>query len=51
MHWREMGPKDKVKDDGPPEDAYVANALYTRLCERPFVCTVTLMEPWGMEFV
>ncbi|MFS7986818.1 hypothetical protein Hanom_Chr11g01014671 [Helianthus anomalus] len=40
MHWREMGPKDTVKDDGPPEDAYVANALYTRLCRRPFVCTV-----------
>ncbi|MFS7972495.1 hypothetical protein Hanom_Chr09g00845491 [Helianthus anomalus] len=40
MHWRGMGPKDKVKDDGPPEDAYVANALYTRLCGRPFVCTV-----------
>ncbi|MFS7970330.1 hypothetical protein Hanom_Chr09g00819771 [Helianthus anomalus] len=35
MHWREMGPKDKVKDDGPPEDAYVANALYTRLCGCP----------------
>ncbi|MFS7939771.1 hypothetical protein Hanom_Chr05g00455871 [Helianthus anomalus] len=40
MHWKEMGPKDKVKDDGPPEDAYVANALYTRLCGCPFECTV-----------
>ncbi|MFS7955123.1 hypothetical protein Hanom_Chr07g00638941 [Helianthus anomalus] len=40
MHWREMGPKDKVKDDGPPEDVYVANALYKRLCGRPFVCVV-----------
>ncbi|KAM0063113.1 hypothetical protein Hdeb2414_s0003g00087281 [Helianthus debilis subsp. tardiflorus] len=35
-----MGPKDKVKDDGPPEDAFVANALYTRLCGRPFECRV-----------
>ncbi|KAJ0833689.1 hypothetical protein HanRHA438_Chr16g0735451 [Helianthus annuus] len=40
MQWREMGPKDKVKDDGPPKDAYVANALYTRLCGHPFECTV-----------
>ncbi|MFS7939514.1 hypothetical protein Hanom_Chr05g00452671 [Helianthus anomalus] len=40
IHWREMGPKDNVKDDGPPKDAYVANALYTRLCGRPFVCMV-----------
>ncbi|MFS7935477.1 hypothetical protein Hanom_Chr05g00403951 [Helianthus anomalus] len=24
----------------PPKDAYVANALYTTLCGRPFVCTV-----------
>ncbi|KAJ0648391.1 hypothetical protein HanOQP8_Chr15g0569681 [Helianthus annuus] len=40
MHWREMGPKDKVKDDGPPKDAYVANALDMRLCGCPFECTV-----------
>ncbi|KAJ0539783.1 hypothetical protein HanHA300_Chr08g0290381 [Helianthus annuus] len=40
MYWKEMGPKEKVKDDGPPEDAYVANALYTKLCGRPFECTV-----------
>ncbi|MFS7939484.1 hypothetical protein Hanom_Chr05g00452321 [Helianthus anomalus] len=35
-----MGPKDNVKDDGPPKYAYVVNALYTRLCGRPFECTV-----------
>ncbi|MFS7939580.1 hypothetical protein Hanom_Chr05g00453461 [Helianthus anomalus] len=40
MQWREMGPKDKVKDDGPPKDAYVANALFKRLCECPSECTV-----------
>ncbi|MFS7949603.1 hypothetical protein Hanom_Chr06g00573541 [Helianthus anomalus] len=37
-----MGPKDKVKDDGPPQDAYVANALYKRLCEYPSECMVIL---------
>ncbi|KAJ0701401.1 hypothetical protein HanOQP8_Chr10g0378951 [Helianthus annuus] len=40
MYRKEMGPKEKVKDEGPPEDAYVANALYTKLCGRPFECTV-----------
>ncbi|MFS7902765.1 hypothetical protein Hanom_Chr01g00015111 [Helianthus anomalus] len=40
MHWRDMGPKDKVKDESPQEDTYIANALYTRLCGRPFECTV-----------
>ncbi|MFS7998086.1 hypothetical protein Hanom_Chr12g01149531 [Helianthus anomalus] len=40
MHWREMGAEDKVKDEGPSEDAFVANALYTRLCGHPFDCTV-----------
>ncbi|MFS7910881.1 hypothetical protein Hanom_Chr02g00111401 [Helianthus anomalus] len=40
MHWMDMGLKDKVKDDSPPEDAYIANALYTRLCDRPFERTV-----------
>ncbi|KAJ0611431.1 hypothetical protein HanHA300_Chr01g0015731 [Helianthus annuus] len=40
MYWREKGPKDKVKDDGPSEDAYVSNVLYTKLCGRPFECTV-----------
>ncbi|MFS7949605.1 hypothetical protein Hanom_Chr06g00573561 [Helianthus anomalus] len=37
-----MGPKDNVKDDGPPQDAYVANALYKRLCEYPSECMVIL---------
>ncbi|MFS8007048.1 hypothetical protein Hanom_Chr14g01256361 [Helianthus anomalus] len=40
MQWREMRPKDKVQDEAPPKDAYVSNALYTRLCGRPFVCMV-----------
>ncbi|MFS8021321.1 hypothetical protein Hanom_Chr16g01426011 [Helianthus anomalus] len=40
MHWREIGPKDKVKDEDPPKDAYVANALYTKLCGHPSECTV-----------
>ncbi|KAJ0515378.1 hypothetical protein HanHA300_Chr10g0379921 [Helianthus annuus] len=40
MYWKEKGPKDKVKDDGPSEDAYVSNALYTKLCGRPFECTI-----------
>ncbi|KAF5786019.1 hypothetical protein HanXRQr2_Chr10g0435651 [Helianthus annuus] len=40
MHRREKGPKDKVRDDGPSKDAYVSNALYTKLCGRPFECTV-----------
>ncbi|KAL9992405.1 hypothetical protein Hdeb2414_s1177g00989371 [Helianthus debilis subsp. tardiflorus] len=42
MQWREVGPKDKVKDDGPPKDAYVGNALYKRLCECPSEYTVIL---------
>ncbi|KAJ0622679.1 hypothetical protein HanIR_Chr01g0023381 [Helianthus annuus] len=40
MHWMEKGPKDKVKDEGPSEDAYVSNALYTKMCGHPFECTV-----------
>ncbi|KAM0020473.1 hypothetical protein Hdeb2414_s0025g00667521 [Helianthus debilis subsp. tardiflorus] len=40
MHLREKGPKDKVRDDGPSEDAYMPNALYTRLCGYPFESTV-----------
>ncbi|MFS7948093.1 hypothetical protein Hanom_Chr06g00555911 [Helianthus anomalus] len=40
MQWREMGPKDKVSDDGPPKDAYVENDLFKRLCERPSECSV-----------
>ncbi|MFS8024720.1 hypothetical protein Hanom_Chr16g01466721 [Helianthus anomalus] len=35
-----MGPKDKVQDEAPPTDAYVANALYAKLCGHPFVCIV-----------
>ncbi|MFS8017727.1 hypothetical protein Hanom_Chr15g01383821 [Helianthus anomalus] len=40
MQWRDMGPNDNVKEDGPPKDAYVENALFKRLCEYPFECTV-----------
>ncbi|MFS7916990.1 hypothetical protein Hanom_Chr03g00183801 [Helianthus anomalus] len=40
MEWREMGPKDMVKEDGPLKDAYVENALFKRLCECPSECTV-----------
>ncbi|KAF5817862.1 hypothetical protein HanXRQr2_Chr02g0057991 [Helianthus annuus] len=40
MHWREKGPKDKVRDDAPPEDSYTSNALYVKLCGRPFECTI-----------
>ncbi|MFS8031638.1 hypothetical protein Hanom_Chr17g01548221 [Helianthus anomalus] len=40
MQWREMGLKDKVKVEAPPKDAYVSNALYTKLCGHPSECTV-----------
>ncbi|KAJ0715450.1 hypothetical protein HanPI659440_Chr13g0501281 [Helianthus annuus] len=40
MQWKEMGPKEKVKDDGPPKGAYTANALFKRLCQCPSECTV-----------
>ncbi|KAJ0733258.1 hypothetical protein HanPI659440_Chr11g0406331 [Helianthus annuus] len=40
MHLREKGPKDKVRDDAPPEDAYASNVLYIKLCGRPFECTI-----------
>ncbi|KAJ0884103.1 hypothetical protein HanPSC8_Chr10g0429481 [Helianthus annuus] len=40
MHWQEKGPKDKVKDDAPPADLYASNALYVKLCGRPFECTI-----------
>ncbi|MFS8034667.1 hypothetical protein Hanom_Chr17g01583851 [Helianthus anomalus] len=40
MQWREMGPKDKVKDDGPPKYAYVENTLFKRLSQCPSECTV-----------
>ncbi|KAJ0704267.1 hypothetical protein HanPI659440_Chr14g0560751 [Helianthus annuus] len=40
MHWQDKGPKDKVKDDAPPADSYASNALYVKLCGRPFECTI-----------
>ncbi|MFS7999307.1 hypothetical protein Hanom_Chr12g01164531 [Helianthus anomalus] len=40
MQWREMWAKDKFKDEGPPADAYVENALFKRLSQRPSECTV-----------
>ncbi|MFS7997093.1 hypothetical protein Hanom_Chr12g01137681 [Helianthus anomalus] len=40
MHWREMGAKEKLKDDGPPADAYVENTLFKRLSQCPSECTV-----------
>ncbi|KAF5786225.1 hypothetical protein HanRHA438_Chr10g0450341 [Helianthus annuus] len=40
MHWREMGPKDKFKDDGPAADAYIVNTLFKRLSQHPSECTV-----------
>ncbi|KAJ0511137.1 hypothetical protein HanIR_Chr11g0548621 [Helianthus annuus] len=40
MYWQEKGPKDKVRDDAPPEDSYTSNALYVKLCGRPFECTI-----------
>ncbi|MFS7999261.1 hypothetical protein Hanom_Chr12g01163981 [Helianthus anomalus] len=40
MHGREMGAKDKFKDEGSRADAYVENALFKRLSQRPSECTV-----------
>ncbi|MFS7913172.1 hypothetical protein Hanom_Chr02g00138701 [Helianthus anomalus] len=40
MQWREMALKDKVKDEAPPKDVYVSNALYTKLCGHPSECMV-----------
>ncbi|KAJ0570375.1 hypothetical protein HanHA300_Chr05g0177301 [Helianthus annuus] len=40
MYWQEKGPKDKVRDDAPPEDSYTSNALYVKLCGLPFECTI-----------
>ncbi|KAJ0743358.1 hypothetical protein HanPI659440_Chr10g0374891 [Helianthus annuus] len=40
MHWREMGPKDKFKDDGPPADAYVEMVLFKKFSQRPSECMV-----------
>ncbi|KAJ0933129.1 hypothetical protein HanPSC8_Chr04g0181451 [Helianthus annuus] len=40
MHWQDKGSKDKVKDEAPPADLYASNALYVKLCGRPFECTI-----------
>ncbi|MFS7985600.1 hypothetical protein Hanom_Chr11g01000331 [Helianthus anomalus] len=40
MQWREMGAKDKFKDEGPPADAYIENALFKKLSQHPSECTV-----------
>ncbi|MFS7986704.1 hypothetical protein Hanom_Chr11g01013421 [Helianthus anomalus] len=40
MYWREMGAKDKFKDDGPPADVFIENALFKRLSQRPSECSV-----------
>ncbi|MFS7948502.1 hypothetical protein Hanom_Chr06g00560741 [Helianthus anomalus] len=40
MQWREMGAKDKFKDEGTPADAYVENALFKMLSQRLSECTV-----------
>ncbi|MFS7979473.1 hypothetical protein Hanom_Chr10g00927701 [Helianthus anomalus] len=38
--WREMGPKEKFKDEGPPSAAYIENALFKKLNQRPSECTI-----------
>ncbi|KAJ0680649.1 hypothetical protein HanPI659440_Chr16g0626591 [Helianthus annuus] len=40
MHWREMGAKEKFKDEGPPADAYIENALFKKLSKHPSECQV-----------
>ncbi|KAJ0956724.1 hypothetical protein HanPSC8_Chr01g0018881 [Helianthus annuus] len=40
MHWREMGSKEKFKDEGPPADAYIENALFKKLSKHPSKCQV-----------
>ncbi|MFS7914380.1 putative phospholipase C, phosphatidylinositol-specific, Y domain-containing protein [Helianthus anomalus] len=40
MHWREMGSKEKFKDEGPPADAYIENALFKKLSKPPSECQV-----------
>ncbi|KAM0071754.1 hypothetical protein Hdeb2414_s0001g00028851 [Helianthus debilis subsp. tardiflorus] len=40
MHWREMGPNEKFKDEGPPADAYIENALFKKLSKHPSECQV-----------
>ncbi|MFS7958472.1 hypothetical protein Hanom_Chr07g00678951 [Helianthus anomalus] len=38
MDWREMGAKEKFKDDSPPTDAYIENAIFKRLSLHPSEC-------------
>ncbi|MFS7929955.1 hypothetical protein Hanom_Chr04g00338471 [Helianthus anomalus] len=38
--FREIGDKEKFKDEGPPADAYFENALFKRLNQRPSECQV-----------
>ncbi|MFS7888918.1 hypothetical protein Hanom_Chr00s000002g01600651 [Helianthus anomalus] len=40
MHWREMAPKERFKDDDPPADAYIKNALFKTLSQHPSECQV-----------
>ncbi|MFS7954605.1 hypothetical protein Hanom_Chr07g00632501 [Helianthus anomalus] len=40
MHWREMGSNEKFKDEGPPADAYIENALFKKLSKHPSECQV-----------
>ncbi|MFS7928109.1 hypothetical protein Hanom_Chr04g00316991 [Helianthus anomalus] len=35
-----MAPKKKIKDDGPPANAYTENALFKRLSQHPSKCQV-----------
>ncbi|MFS8003970.1 hypothetical protein Hanom_Chr13g01220071 [Helianthus anomalus] len=35
-----MVPKEIFKDDGPPTDAYIENALFKRLSQHPSECQV-----------
>ncbi|MFS7936477.1 hypothetical protein Hanom_Chr05g00416031 [Helianthus anomalus] len=38
MHWREIASKEKFKDEGPPADAYIENALFKKLSQHPSEC-------------
>ncbi|KAM0036835.1 hypothetical protein Hdeb2414_s0014g00431021 [Helianthus debilis subsp. tardiflorus] len=40
MQWREIGSKVKFKDEGPPADAYIDNALFKKLNKHPSECKV-----------
>ncbi|MFS7897805.1 hypothetical protein Hanom_Chr02g00172441 [Helianthus anomalus] len=37
-----MGAKEKFKDEGPPVDAYIENALFNRVSQHPSECQVIL---------